>query len=167
MPYAMGLGFGASLWCLGALFGLTAAFHAVPALFTTLKLGGGAYLLWIGWKMLRHAADPLAMEAETVTGPGFVQGVALNLSNPKPALFYAGLILSVFPDPGGAGTALFIYALALTVELCFYAAITSLMATGPVRRRYIAAKIWIDRVAGVLIALLGASLVLSILEATS
>ena len=56
--------------------------------------------------------------------------------------------------------ALAIYLVALTVEVTFYAAVTTLMATGPVRRRYIAAKTWIDRIAGGLIGALGVSLIL-------
>ncbi|WP_231555413.1 LysE family translocator [Paracoccus sanguinis] len=159
MPYALGLATGASLWCLFALFGLTVLFRAVPQLFVAMKLAGGVYLIWIAVQMWRHAADPLAMGDETVTGPGFWQGIALNLSNPKPALFYASVIMSIFPALHGAAPAV-IYLVALSVELSFYVAVTTLMATGPVRRRYIAAKPWIDRIAGGLIGALGVSLIL-------
>lgn len=159
MPYAMGLASGASLWCLFALFGLTVLFRLVPQLYTAMKILGGAYLLWVAVQMLRHAADPLAMEGETVTGPGFWRGMALNLSNPKPALFYGSVILSIFPALHGGGS-LVVYLVALSVELSFYAAVTALMATGPVRRGYIAAKSWIDRIAGALIGALGVSLIL-------
>ena len=158
MPYALGLAFGASLWCLFALFGLTMLFRIMPQLYVAMKIAGGAYLIWIAIQMWRHAADPLAKADETLTGPGFLHGVALNLSNPKPALFYAGVILSIFPALHGVATAV-IYATALSVELFFYASVTTLMATGPVRRRYFAAKTWIDRIAGALIGALGVSLI--------
>ncbi|WP_299360982.1 LysE family translocator [uncultured Paracoccus sp.] len=159
MPYAIGLALGASLWCLFALFGLTILFRLVPSLYVGLKILGGLYLVWIAVQMVRQAADPLAMEGETVTGPGFGQGVALNLSNPKPALFYAGVILSIFPALHGVAAAV-IYLVALAVELAFYAGVTVLMATGPVRRAYLRAGVWIDRIAGALIGALGLSLVL-------
>ena len=159
MPYAMGLAFGASLWCLFALFGLTVLFRWMPSLFVALKVLGGVYLLWIAVQMWRHAADPLDRGAETLTGPGFARGVALNLSNPKPALFYSAVILSVFPSLHGVAPVL-VYAVALSVELWFYAAVTTLMSTGPVRRRYHGAKTWIDRLAGALIGALGLSLIL-------
>ncbi|HRO14265.1 MAG TPA: LysE family transporter [Paracoccus sp. (in: a-proteobacteria)] len=158
MPYAMGLAFGASLWCLFALFGLTVLFRWWPALFTALKVLGGLYLVWIAWKMWHHAADPLAMSGESLGGPGFVQGIALNLSNPKPALFYSAVIMSVFPVLHGAAPAL-VYAVALSVELAFYAAATTLMAAAPVRQRYSGAKTLIDRIAGTLIGALGLSLI--------
>ena len=159
MPYTMGLAIGASFWCLFALFGLTVLFRVLPQSYTVLRLLGGAYLIWIAVQMWRHAADPLAMEGESVTGPGFRQGMALNLSNPKPALFYAGVIMTIFPALSTAGAAV-IYLVALSVEVCFYAAVTVLMATGPMRRGYRAAKTAIDRVAGTLIGALGLTLIL-------
>ena len=159
MPYAMGLAFGASVWCAVALFGLTLVFERFPGLFTILRVAGGAYLVCIAWKMVRHAADPLSMEGESVAGPGFRQGLALNLSNPKPALFYAGVIMTIFPALSTAGAAV-IYLVALSVEVCFYAAVTVLMATNPMRRGYRAAKTAIDRIAGTLIGALGLTLIL-------
>ena len=158
MPYAMGLAFGASLWCVFALFGLTVLFRVVPQSYFALEILGGAYLTWVAYKMLRHAADPLVMGGETVTGPGFLRGVALNLSNPKPALFYGSVILSIFPVLT-AVESVAVYAIALLVEVAFYAAITTLMATGPMRRAYVGAKTWIDRIAGALIGALGVSLI--------
>ena len=159
MPYAMGLAFGASVWCAVALFGLTLVFERLPGLFTILKVAGGAYLVWIAVQMVRHAADPLAMEGETVAGPGFAQGMALNLSNPKPALFYAGVIMSIFPALHGPSAGM-IYAVALSVEVTFYSIVTFLMAIAPVRRGYGLARTWIDRVAGGLIGVLGLSLII-------
>lgn len=159
MPYAMGLAIGASVWCLFALFGLTVLFQAWPQSYAVMRLIGGAYLIWIAVKMWRHAADPLSMEGGTAGGPGFRHGLALNLSNPKPALFYGGIILMIFPGLSTAGAAI-VYLVALSVEVCFYALVTVLMATGPMRRGYRAAKTTIDRIAGTLIGVLGLTLIL-------
>ena len=159
MPYALGLAVGASLWCLFALFGLTVLFRWVPALFVALKILGGVYLMWVAWKMWSHAADPLGIGDDASSGPGFWRGMALNLSNPKPALFYSAVIMSIFPVLHGAAPAV-VYAIALSVELIFYVTVTTLMATPPVRRRYYSSKTWIDRTAGALIGVLGLSLVI-------
>lgn len=158
MPYALGLAFGASLWCLFALFGLTVLFQLVPSLFVALKVAGGAYLIWVAYKMWRHAADPLGISDDSSSGPGFWRGVALNLSNPKPALFYSSIIMSIFPTLHGAAPVI-IYGIALSVELLFYVSVTSLMAMTVVRQRYFSAKTLIDRVAGALIGALGVSLI--------
>ena len=159
MPYALGLAIGASFWCLFALFGLTVLFRVLPQSYALLRLLGGAYLLWIAFQMWRHATEPMTIAEGLAGGPGFRQGLALNLSNPKPALFYAGVILSLFPVLSTWGAAV-VYLVALCVEVCFYAGVTVLMATDPMRRGYRAARTAIDRVAGTLIGALGLTLML-------
>lgn len=160
LPYSLGLAVGAAFWCLAALFGLTVLFELFPALFLTAKMVGGVYLVWIGWQIWSHARDPVGEAVSIIGGPGFVQGIILNLSNPKPALFYAAVLLRIFPGLHGVAGPLAVFAIALTVELIFYLGVTALMSNGPVRRRYFAAKTLIDRVSGGLIGVLGLSLIL-------
>ncbi|MBM3605863.1 MAG: LysE family translocator [Alphaproteobacteria bacterium] len=160
LAYGWGLAVGASIWCLFALLGLTTLFRIAPWTLVIMKMAGGAYLIWIGLKMWRHAADPLPDPDAVGRGMGLWGGVALNLSNPKPALFYSAVLLSVFPAALGAADKGAIYAVALSVELFFYTALASLMALPWLRRRYYGAKFWIDRGAGLAIGLLGLSLVL-------
>lgn len=159
LTYGWGLAIGASIWCLFALLGLTAVFRMLPWTFALLKLLGGAYLLWIGLQMWRHAADPLPDPAQD-RARGFGAGMALNLSNPKPALFYSAVLLSIFPGALGPADKGAIYAVALSVELLFYTGLASLMALPVLRQRYFASKFWIDRGAGTAIAALGLSLIL-------
>lgn len=160
LPYGWGLALGASLWCLFALAGLTVLFRVVPWTYVALKVLGGAYLVWIAWKMWKHAPDPLPDPAEKRFGSGFWGGLILNLSNPKPALFYSAVLLSIFPATLSLGDKAAIYLTAVSVELGFYTALATLMALPLLRRRYYAAKFWIDRVAAGLIGLLGISLIL-------
>lgn len=160
LPYGWGLAFGASFWCLAALLGLTLLFSALPWTFTALTVLGGGYLVWVAWKMWRHAPDPLPDPAESAHGMSFWAGMALNLSNPKPALFYSAVLLSIFPAALALPDKALIYGTALSVELGFYSALASLMALPLLRRRYYAAKFWIDRAAAAAIGLLGLSLIL-------
>ena len=160
LPYGWGLALGASIWCVFALLGLTVIFRALPWTYVALKIVGGAYLVWIAFKMWGHAHDPLPDPAEGSRGMGFLGGLMLNLSNPKPALFYSAVLLSIFPAWLTAGDKLAIYATAVSIELAFYTALASLMALPWLRRRYYAAKFWIDRAAGLAIGLLGLSLIL-------
>lgn len=163
LPYALGLATGASLWCLVALLGLAVVFRLNPVLFTVMKAFGGLYLLWFARGLWRAATEPLAKAA---AGPargalrGFLGGIALNLSNPKPALFYATLILSVFPRQLGPGVQAQIYGICLATELFWYALVAVLMSTGPIRSRYFAAQFWIDRSCAVALAALGVLLIL-------
>ncbi|MDO5631411.1 MAG: LysE family translocator [Paracoccus sp. (in: a-proteobacteria)] len=163
LPYGLGLATGASLWCLAALFGLAVLFRLNPALLSGMMIFGGCYLLWFAWRLWRGARQPLPPAAE---GPkrgalrGFMGGIALNLSNPKPALFYATLILSVFPRALTGGEQAAIYAMCLGIEYFWYALVAVLASTGAIRLRYFAAKFWIDRACAVAMALLGVLLIL-------
>lgn len=158
MPYALGLALGASVWCLVALLGLTVLFEAVPLALSAFHVVGGAYLLWVAWAMWRHADDPLPEPG--AKGRGFAAGMALNLANPKPGLFYASVLLSIFPDLRGFGANASVYAVALSVELVFYLGLAAILSAGAIRARYFAAKPWIDRAASALIAALGVLLIL-------
>lgn len=159
MPYALGLALGASVWCLVALLGLTVLFKAVPLTLSAFHVAGGLYLLWVAWKMWSHAADPLP-EPGAAMGQGFGAGMALNLANPKPGLFYASVLLSIFPDARGVLSNAVVYSTALVVELAFYLGLAAILSAAPVRARYFGAKPWIDRTAALLVAILGLLLIL-------
>ena len=162
LPYGLGLATGVSLWCLMALFGLALVFRLNPTLFAAMKIFGGFYLLWFAWGLWQASTAPLP---EAAGGPGkgtvrgFLGGIALNLSNPKPALFYATLILSVFPRPLPASGQAALYAVCLGTELFWYALVAVLMSTAPMRSCYFAARFWIDRVCAGAMALLGLMLI--------
>ena len=157
LPYALGLACGASLWCIFALAGMAVLFKLHPALYTGFKIFGGFYLLWFAWGLWKASTQPLPEAA--AGAKGFWGGIALNLSNPKPALFYAALILSVFPEPMAPAQQGLIYAICLATELFWYATVAVLMSTATMRSRYFAAKFWIDRAASVAMAALGLLLI--------
>ena len=157
LPYALGLACGASLWCIFALLGLAVLFKLHPGLYVGFKIFGGFYLLWFAWGLWRASTQPLPQAA--AGAKGFWGGIVLNLSNPKPALFYAALILSVFPEPMAPARQALIYAICLTTELFWYSTVAVLMSTAAMRSRYFAAKFWIDRAASVAMALLGLLLI--------
>ena len=158
LPYALGLALGASAWCLVALLGLTVIFETFPLALSAFHVVGGLYLLWVAYKMWFHAVDPLP--DATAAGRGFAAGMALNLSNPKPGLFYASVLLSIFPDLRGFGANASVYAVALGVELFYYLSLATILSASAIRARYFAAKPWIDRSAALLIAVLGLLLIL-------
>ena len=159
LPFGMGLAFGASLWGLFALAGLAGIVKLHPELYRFVKTIGGVYLLWMAWGLWRAATLPLPEAAEKRFGRGFWGGVLLNLSNPKPALFYSALIVAVFPGPLTLAGQAAIYATALGTELFWYVVVTTAMSTAPLRRRYAAAKLWLDRGAAVLLGALGLGLI--------
>lgn len=92
-----------SLTALGA----SSLLKANPAVFAVVKFGGAAYLLWIGFGMLRaarqlwnerHATAAEADEAPTATERPFRRALVISLLNPKAILFLLSFFTQ-FVDP--------------------------------------------------------------------
>ena len=80
--------------------GLGALLAASTTAFNIMKLLGAAYLIWLGIQKWRET--PQAVEGEKVATPPsglFVQGLLVNLTNPKAIVFIAALTPQ-FIDPG-------------------------------------------------------------------
>jgi|GEM_PF-3842874 len=60
---AFGLHIGGYVHVIAAAAGLSALFHAVPVLYTAVKLVGAGYLVWLGIGMVRSAMFPTAHAA--------------------------------------------------------------------------------------------------------
>lgn len=79
--------------------GLTSLIEAMGHWFDWLRFAGAAYLIWLGWKMIRSSSEGDAAVAPRPPRGGFlVQGVLVALSNPKTLLFF-GAFFPQFIDP--------------------------------------------------------------------
>lgn len=83
--------------------GLTSMIEAMGHWFDWVRLAGAAYLVWLGWRMIRSAADAdaPALPARPPRGGFVAQGCAVALSNPKVLVFF-GAFFPQFIDPAGA-----------------------------------------------------------------
>jgi threonine/homoserine/homoserine lactone efflux protein len=82
MPHLLGisLGFGVMLMAVG--LGLHTVLERFPAIYTTMRYGGTAYLLWLAWKLVR--SGPLQDNAERPSQPmSFMAAAAFQWINPK------------------------------------------------------------------------------------
>jgi len=94
----LGLGVMASLWTLAALLGMDALFALFPWAFAILKIGGALYLIYLAVKTWRGADTPVTA-APKAQSRAFIDGVLVNLGNPKSVLFAAAVLVVIFP-PG-------------------------------------------------------------------
>src|SRR5882724_4260199 len=80
------------------LLGLSSLIAAMGDWFVWVRLAGAAYLIWLGWKMLRASGefDAGAVFREP-RGGFFMQGLFVALSNPKTLLFF-GAFFPQFMD---------------------------------------------------------------------
>jgi threonine/homoserine/homoserine lactone efflux protein len=97
-----------------ATLGLGAVLRASEWLFVALKLVGAAYLVWLGWAMIRapHHEIVLAASSQRSMWRLFRDGAASNLANPKIAVFYFAF-LPQFVAPAATHPTLSVFALGL------------------------------------------------------
>jgi threonine/homoserine/homoserine lactone efflux protein len=159
---AMGLGLGlvAALWTTAALLGLEIIFAAFPVAYWIVKTAGAAYLIWIAWGMWRGARTPIAADAKPAKR-AFRDGVMVNLLNPKSVLFAAAVLVVIFPPDMTLGEKALIVANHLLVEIVFYTGLSLALSTATAQRRYLAAKVYLDRGAALVMGALGLRLVFS------
>lgn len=152
---AAGLAAGTVIWSSAALLGLNAVFHAVPALFTAMKVVGALFLLWIAWQIFRHATAPVELTGRGAEGHPFVRGFLVQISNPKVAVFFGSIFIAMLPAQVPLWMTLALIAIVSFNELWWYTAVALFFGSGPVRSFYLRAKAWIDRVTGLFLGGLG------------
>ena len=98
---AFGISLGSIFHTLAAALGLSAILAASAQAFAAIRLLGGAYLVFLGLKMIldrrRELALPSSFRRRTMFA-AFRQGVLTNVLNPKVALFFLAF-LPQFIDP--------------------------------------------------------------------
>jgi threonine/homoserine/homoserine lactone efflux protein len=83
------------LFLLLAVFGLSAVARALGELFFIVRLAGGAYLIWLGYRM--WTAQPISFSPGSHPNrrngrQRYLAGLFITLGNPKVILFYVGFL---------------------------------------------------------------------------
>ena len=162
---ATGMGVGGVIFSLLALVGLTALLTQFAWLYLVLKLAGGAYLVYIAYRIWRGAREPLdvaeAIEGRSSIGRSFSTALLTQLSNPKTIIVYASIFAAFLPKTIPlaviAGLPLGIF----VIEAGWYAVVALAFSSRRPRQAYLAAKAWIDRAAGLVMGGLGLRLIYS------
>ena len=163
---ALGMGLGGVLLAAMALAGLHAVLLAVPWLYVFLKVAGGAYLVFIGWMIWRGARQPVEVADAGLDQPGtarrsFWLGLATQMSNPKTAVVYASVFVSLLPRDVPLAVTLTLPVVIFAIEFGWYAIVALALSAPSPRAAYLRSKTWIDRAAGSVMALLGIRLILA------
>lgn len=163
----LGITGGVMVWAGVALLGLHLIIEKMAWLHTLIMVGGGLYLCWMGYQMLRGALkknDIVAAEPQVElarSGRSFLKGLLTNLANPK-AIIYFGSVFSLFVgDNIGAGARWGIFLLIVLETLAWFTIVASLFALPKMRRGYQRMAKWIDGIAGTLFAGFGIHLIIS------
>lgn len=165
MMGVVGISLGIVVWAGVALMGLHLILQKMAWLHQIIMVGGGMYLCWMGWQLLRSAraqqAQPAA-EAQVAlpkAGRSFIRGFLTNLSNPK-AVIYFGSVFSLFVgDSVGAGARWGLFLLIVAETFVWFSLVAVVFALSAMRRGYQRLAKWIDGVAGVLFTGFGLHLI--------
>jgi len=168
MMGVLGITLGIVVWAGVALMGLHLILEKMAWLHQIIMVGGGLYLLWMGWQLMRSARQrhKQPQQDEPVVelpkrGMSFLKGLLTNLSNPK-AIIYFGSVFSLFvgDDVGSAERwGLFLLIVGETFAWCTLVA--AIFALPWIRAKYQRLAKWVDGMAGVLFAGFGIHLIIS------
>jgi RhtB (resistance to homoserine/threonine) family protein len=162
---AVGMGIGGVFFSAIALLGLLAILTAVPLLHLALKVLGGTYLVYLGYRIWRGAQQPLALESAshqnhpTQAWRSFVRGLVTQVSNPKTAIVYASIFASLLPHDIPLLALVALPIMVFAIETIWYSVVVLALSSPSPRARYLGAKAWIDRTAGAIMFLLGLKLI--------
>lgn len=162
---SLGLSFGAVFFTLLAIFGLYALFETVPLLYTLFKFFGGAYLLYLSYKILKHSSEPISMEIKLEKkSKNFLKAVSLGfltqISNPKTAIVIGSIFAALLPKELPAYSEILLCLIAFFIDVIWYGMVVFLLSTKKSQKVYLRFKKYIDIVAGSLLAALGIKLAL-------
>lgn len=83
IPHMLGIGVGFFVLLLAVGFGLGALIETVPSFYTALKFAGGAYMLYLAWKIAMSRSIGEAKHRDKAEPMTFLQAAAFQWVNPK------------------------------------------------------------------------------------
>jgi len=159
---ALGVSLGCVLWAVLAVFGLGVVLTKLGWLYSTVRLMGAAYLIWLGGKMLlsaRREAPPLAVARATHDHrDAFRRGLLVNVANPKAAAFFGSLFVTVLPVGAPGWVHVTTVLVVAVVAGTWFTLLALIFSAGPVRSVYTRVRRGADAVMGAVLMGLGAKL---------
>ena len=168
LALAAGVVSGSMFWALFAATGLTALLENYAWALTFIKVAGGFYLLYLGYKSARSAMLPLA--SETATGAPappqshaalYRRGLYLHLGNPKAVLAWVAIMSLGLRSDAPSGTLWAIIGGCAVLGALVFGGYALLFSTAPMVRGYRARRRWIDGALAGFFGFAGVKLLLS------
>lgn len=160
---AFGTGTGAAIFGLLAVLGLQALLLAVPSAYLALKICGGLYLLWLAFKIIKHAKEPIevdqAVSSQMSLRRAFTTGLITQLANPKIAIVLASIFTALLPKEIPTYYYFVLPLLCFFIDAGWCSLVAVALSAEKPRRVYLKFKAVFDRAAGVVMTVLGLKLI--------
>lgn len=162
---ALGIGLGVMVHVTYTLVGVGLLIQQSPWVFSTIRLVGAVYLIYLGVKMLR--AKPGSGSAESLVAPlsdlaALRTGFLTNALNPKTTLFIVSLFMQVVRPDTPLAVQIGYGGFIAVAHMVWFALVALCFSEGAVQGRLLAVRHWIDRVFGGL--LVGFGILLAVLR---
>lgn len=97
LPFIIGLAIGDIFFLTVAILGLAALAAAASGVFFVVKILGGLYLIYLGWRFWTADVETPKVVGGTARNPWLVMvsGLVVTLGNPKTIVFYLALLPTV------------------------------------------------------------------------
>ncbi|ERK08976.1 L-lysine permease [Pantoea sp. AS-PWVM4] len=161
---ALGMGTGAAIFSIMAMFGLERILIALPELFTGLKIAGGLYIIWMGYKIAKNASKPFSVTSESLSEAHSLlgtwrDGLLTQLSNPKTALVFASIFTALLPKEIPGYFYYIIPLMAFVIDAGWYSLVAILLSAKRPRDIYLRLKRAIDTISSTILVLLGVKII--------
>ena len=150
------------IWASLAALGLGVVLAQFSSLQWLLKVAGGAYLVYIGLRLMRqaHQALPERQHAASRTPwQAYRDGLATNLTNPKSLVFFSSVFATLFTPGLALWAKVAAVGVVAAISVGWNATVVLVFASQSTRAAYRQAKRWIDRVTGALLTVFGLRLI--------
>ncbi|MCT4557494.1 MAG: LysE family translocator [Pelagimonas sp.] len=165
MIFTAGCMSGATTWAILAGLGLSIWLTSYANGVTALKLFGGLYLLWMGYKSAKSALTAEGTQAGSDQGyPAktlYSRGLALHLTNPKAILGWASVITLSQSDSGSTSVLVFTLLGSLLITFLVHFSYAALFASKAAMRSYAKARRPIEATLGLVFGFAGIRLLTS------
>jgi threonine/homoserine/homoserine lactone efflux protein len=148
----LGINLGVLIWGVAAAVGVSALLLVSEVAFQAVKYAGAAYLLYMGFQLIRSAKQHQTNELDVKVGSFrkmFLRGLTANLLNPKVGVFYMAVLPQFIWVGAQTWLAGILLSLVHVVEGVVWLSVI-ILATN-FARGFLSkpkSKMWIDRIAG-------------------
>lgn len=164
---SLGMGIGAVIFTLLAIFGLFFVLETVPWLYLGLKFAGGLYLCYLAYKIWQSSNEKIVAANSISDVPSssssyyksFTLGLFTQLSNPKTAVVIGGIFMAFLPEQIPAYSYLILAIMAFVIDAGWYCIVSIALTTSRAQKVYIRFKKAISRLASGLMAAMGVKLI--------
>ncbi|HEX7932049.1 MAG TPA: LysE family translocator [Paraburkholderia sp.] len=166
LTFALGVVSGSFFWALLASLGLSAVLATYSQCLFAIKIAGGLYLLWLGFKSARSAFSPRELPAGNARQDEplkrlYLRGLLLHLTNPKAILVWMSIVSLAMSNAGSASHVAPVVLGCMCIGVSVFSSYALLFSTASARRVYLAVRRWLDGSLAIMFGIAGFKLLTS------